>query len=285
MGGTGTIGATVFVTGSTGRLGRLLRLVWPDLLCGMPVVWSARQSMPGGLTWDIGRGAGPAMARHSIVVHLAGVLRDGPDQLAHNAVMAEAVCRVAHVAGARHVFLASTAAVYRPMPDDIPESAVPAPANPYGAAKLAAEQAARRVMRVLDAPGLTALRIGNVAGADALLGRQGTITLDPVPGQAGGPARSCIGPRRFAEVLADLIQKVMDGADLPPVLNVAEPGVVSMADLLTAAGRDWQFGPLRAQTIARVGLDTSQLCRLIPMAPATATGIVTDLAAVSGRWP
>jgi hypothetical protein len=58
-----------------------------------------------------------------------------------------------------------------------------------------------------------------------------------------------------------------------------------MADLLTAAGRDWRFGPPRPQVIARVGLATGLLRGLVPMVDANATRIVADLRALGGRWP
>lgn len=199
--------------------------------------------------------------------------------------MATALCRAAQAAGARHILLASTAAVYRPGPDDLDETDVPAPANPYGAAKLAAEQAAVAALTDPGSPGLTILRVGNVAGADALLGGQGPALLDPVQEQTGGPLRSYIGPVMLAQVLAHLAARGASGAAIPPILNIAQPPVVAMADLLSAAGRPWRYGPVQPGVVPRVGLATHRLAALMPLPTATAAGIVADLASLKDRWP
>jgi len=272
-------GQSLLVTGADGRLGRLLRLIWGD---GAGVIWTARRASPGVVGWCIGQDTPPALPPGVVVLHLAATLRGDADALARNASDTAALCQAAGAAGVAHVFLASTAAVYRPGPLDIPETAPPDPANPYGAAKHAAEQAARATLR---GPGLTVLRIGNVAGADALLGAGGPAVLDPVAGQPAGPLRSYIGPMVLAGVLAALVRQVQLGLVLPQVLNVAQPGVVAMGDLLTAAGRDWRFGPPREATVARVGLATDRLSALLPLPPATPAGITADLASLRGRWP
>ncbi len=276
---------TVLVTGSAGRLGWLLRLAWAGAAGGLPVLWTARKPGPGLTGWDIGRDAPPQMPRGAILLHLAGVVGGDGARLPLNAAVTREVCRAAAQAGAGHVFVASSVAVYRPGPSDLAETAPPDPASPYGAAKLQAEVAARQVLAESAMPGLTILRIGNVVGADALLGRAGPATLDPVAGQPGGPLRSYIGPGRLASVLAALIDLAHRGHRLPATLNLAEPGVVAMADLLTAAGRDWQFGPPNAQVVPRVGVDTRALQHLVPMPAATPAGLVADLAQFRGRWP
>lgn len=278
-------GAALLVTGAAGRLGHLLRLHWPDGVAGLVPLWTARRAGPGVLPWHIGQQDAPPLPPGSIVLHLAAELRGEPGHLARNAPITAEVCAAARQAAGRHVFVASSAAVYRPGPDDLCESTPPDPVNPYGAAKLAAEQAALREMSDPDAPGLTILRIGNVAGADALLGRTGPATLDPVAGQIGGPLRSYIGPGRLARVLEALITQAAAGQPLPQILNIAEPGVVAMADLLTAAGRVWQFGPPQPGTVPRVGLDTTRLQQLAPLPPVTARGIAADLDHLKGCWP
>ncbi|MGL6211589.1 MAG: NAD-dependent epimerase/dehydratase family protein, partial [Paracoccaceae bacterium] len=201
-----------------------------------------------------------------------------------NAMETALVCQAARAARAAHVVMASTAAVYAPGPGELAETDPLAPANPYGAAKLAAEQAAARELEG-SATGLTILRIGNVAGADALLGGVGPAVLDPVAGQEGGPHRSYIGPQVLGRVLGDLIGHLARGQVLPQVLNVAQPGVVAMGDLLTAAGRDWQFGPPKAEVVPRVVLSTERLDSLVTVPKATASGIVKDLQDLKGRWP
>ena len=276
---------TVVVTGSAGRIGSLLRLAWPPVVGSAPVLWTARQPALGLTGWDIGRDLPPPMPRGAILLHLAGVVGGDGTRLPLNAVLTCEVCRAAVQAGARHVFVASTVAVYRPGPSDLAETDAPDPANPYGAAKWQGELAAREVLSAPNAPGLTVLRIGNVAGADALLGRTGPMVLDPVEGQSGGPLRSYIGPGRLASVLAGLIDLAVRGRSLPATLNLAEPGVMAMADLLTAAGRDWRFGPPNPQVVPRVGVDTGALLHLVPIPAATPAGIVADLAQFKDRWP
>ena len=72
------------------------------------------------------------------------------------------------------------------------------PVSEYGRAKRDAEQALAKGLAG-SGVGLTCLRIGNIAGADALLGGQAAsgaaqVVLDPVAGQPMGPERSYIGP-------------------------------------------------------------------------------------------
>ena len=179
-------------------------------------------------------------------------------------MLTAAVCAAARAGRAGHVFVMSSAAVYAPGPLPLAETTPPGPVNPYGASKLAAEAAAVAALSG-SATGLTILRLANLAGADALLGNAKpgrTVTLDPVAGQAGGPERSYIGPRLLAQVLAALLLRAAQGGGLPAVLNVAQQPPVAMADLLTASGQDWCFGPPRAGTVARVVLDTDRLAAL-----------------------
>ena len=280
-----TSGETLLITGSAGRLGRGLRLLWPSKVCGLTPHWFGRHGTDETEAWHIRNSDPPSCLQGAVVLHLAAVLRGTAAELAANASMATALCAAAKNAGARHILLASTAAVYRPGAQDIPESQPPHPANPYGAAKLAAEHAAAQTLASPGDPDLTILRIGNVAGADALLGCQGPALLDPVKGQSGGPLRSYIGPQVLAQVLAELAGMAARGATLPRVLNIAQSPVVAMGDLLTAAQRDWRFGPPRDGVVPRVGLDANLLGSLVRLPPATATGIVADLDALKGRWP
>lgn len=121
---------------------------------------------------------------------------------------------------------------------------------------------------------VTALRIGNVAGADAILGgwRPG-MQIDRFP-DGRTPSRSYIGPVTLARVLHALCQ-----ADkLPPILNVAAPGAVEMGALLDAAGLAWQPKPAPAAAIPEVRLDTNALERHVDFTPETQTpaGLVRE---------
>jgi nucleoside-diphosphate-sugar epimerase len=269
------------VTGAGGRLGRLLRCLWPqELDPRLAPVWYARKpAIPGVSGWNMGVDAAPDLPRGVVILHLAGSVW----ALAEYRASTLAACAAAQQSGARHLFIASSGAVYRPQAGDNTEDTPPDPANAYGLAKLAAEQAARDAM----ATGLTLLRIGNIAGADALLGGNapGTrVVLDPVAGQ-NGPERSYLGPRVLASVFSGLAGLAVAGAALPLVLNVAQPGRIAMGDLLDAAGRDWGFGPPNPAVLPRLTLNTDRLAALLPLPAATAGGLVAELAALSGRWP
>jgi hypothetical protein len=128
---------------------------------------------------------------------------------------------------------------------------------------------------------VTVLRIGNVVGADGLIGAAvpgRTVVLDPAPGQARGPLRSWIGPVTLAHVLGDLAAMALRGAPLPPVLNIAALRPAGMADLLEAAGLPWAWGPNPAPLPA-VTLDTTALAALRPLPAATA-----DPAGMVAEW-
>ena len=273
-------GATgLLVTGASGRIGRALRAILPDNKAGdLPILWHGRRAGPGiDLVWDIGVNPPMTLPKGLIILHLAGRTVGNAQELDENRRAAAALCQAAPTA---HVFLMSSAAVYAPGPAPLTEADVPAPISPYGQAKLAAERAAA-------GPGVTILRLANLAGADALLGnvRAGyPVVLDPIAGQAGGPERSYIGPRVLTAVLLGLVARVAAGQTLPPVLNLAQPGVIAMADLLDARGQPWSFGPERAAAVARVVLATGLLQSLFPLPQATPAGLVADLDSVPG-WP
>jgi nucleoside-diphosphate-sugar epimerase len=121
---------------------------------------------------------------------------------------------------------------------------------------------------------VTSLRIGNIAGLDAILGgwRPG-FALDVLPG-GGTPRRSYVGMGDLAQALAD----VAAAEALPPALNIASPGAIAMGDLLAAAGLTWQPRPAPETVIAQVELETTRLAALSPVgaAPADADRMVQD---------
>lgn len=264
----------IAVTGATGRLGRLLRVVWATVPpTGLTPLWIGRSGGSGpdemcaDLTADL-----PDLPKGCILVHLAGSVAPGRPPSDH-AALARAAVAMADRAEARHLFLASTAAVYGVGMTAHAESGETQPASDYGRAKLAAEAV------VAGRTATTILRIGNVAGADAILGnRAARVVLDPVPGQPEGPLRSYIGPRSLTRVVAELAVLAQSGATLPAILNIAQAPTVGMASLLRAAGRDFDWGPPNPSVIPRVELVTTRLSALLPdLAPATADGLVKEL--------
>ena len=244
------------VVGASGRVGRLLARAWA--LGGLaPTLQHRGAALPLDLPqieWHPLAGASLESGRFRAMIVLAGAVRG---DLALNTQLAETCCAAAVQAGIGQVLLASSSAVYGVNGGLVCREDTPClPVNDYGRSKLAAEAVANR----WRARGLaiTALRIGNVAGADALLGgmRPGQPTKIDCFADGTGPVRSYIGPITLADVLAKLL-----GQDLPPVLNIGAPRPVAMADLAQAAGADWQYQPAPATAYQRITLDCSLLAR------------------------
>ena len=256
---------TVFpplVIGASGRIGGCLRWRWG----AHAALWQARRPQDGpepGAGWRIfaplqDPAALQAAAREAgQILCLAGPVPGRGGDLADSVALGAAAVRAGAAAGGR-VILASSAAVYGAQPgsqattlhEDLPLR----PANPYGQAKAEMEGEARRLADALGVD-LCLLRIGNVAGFDAILGgwRPG-FRLDRFA-DGRSPRRSYIGPLMLADVIAALLAL----PDLPPVLNVAQPGPVEMAALLRAAGRDFATAAAPQTAIAEVALDVTRL--------------------------
>ena len=271
--------ADLVIAGATGRVGRLLRAVWADAVGPAPL-WTSRQppGAPGWARWGIADGSPMPPAR--VLLLLAGVTAGPAEALAQNTTLAMAGCRAAAAAGASHVFIASSAAVYGPTGRrDAAEDGPTAPARPYGAAKLAMERAVQdwHAAAGRGAPGVTLLRIGNLAGADMLAASAdgGQVVLDRFD-DGQGPVRSYIGPVTLARVLAGLVGLIRAGRPMPAVLNLAEPGGVAMADLLAAAGIGFDWRPAPADALARVVLDVGRLRSLVPLPPADPARLVAE---------
>ena len=250
--------------GMGGRVGRLIAPFLPA-----DAILAGRRGP--GLVWDLNTGPGPLLdhvarqgAPEALVV-LSGVTpATGPD-MAANTVLAQTAMAAAQAAGLRRVLLASSAAVYGGAPrhagePPLHESDPAAPSSDYGRSKLAMEASAAPFR---DAGlQICALRIGNVAGADALLlNAPGPITLDRFA-DGGGPVRSYIGPETLARVLLALCDPEID---LPPLLNIAAPRPVTMQALAEAAGLpwSWQTAPPSAQQWQV--MDCQALAALVPI--------------------
>ena len=261
----------------------MLQLAWAQHhLLGFDPIWCDRRAVnPAFVQWDILTGDAPTLPKGAVILHLAGVLRGGPSTLCDNAAMALRVCDAAKAAGVRHVFFASSAAVYGRGLGDLSEGQTPNPVSDYGRAKLDMERQVLQWSHKSGAgpPGVTCLRIGNIVGADQLIGQSVAgrpIQLVAVPGHTGGPLRSYIGPGALASVLAMLICKAGRGDRLPRILNVASAQPVFMADLLAAAGLPFYFGAENRQAIHRVTLSTVWLAKLVPVNAATPAEMISD---------
>jgi nucleoside-diphosphate-sugar epimerase len=279
----GTNAKEVFFLGASGRLGRLLRPVWP----GTPAaIWHTRTAGLADISFDPLADGGAtlfaaALQGHAVLVNLAGPARPGAANGADHSALAFAALDAAREAGLRHVFLMSSAAVYGRHTGPAREDSPTRPLSDYGHAKLAMEAVAVRwrADAGANAPGVTCLRLGNVAGADLLLGgwRPGqTVELDMIGGSEP-LRRSYIGPTVLGQVLAQLVRLALTQRDLPGVLNIAQPSPVSMAELLQVASIPWQPRLAEATAIAEVNLDTERLSALIgPLPPANAAALIAD---------
>lgn len=229
-------------------------------------LWHARAARPGWITGDLLEDpAGLIRAGRGVqaVLSLAGVV-NGAGDVALNKALGAAAVEIGAALGAP-VLLASSAAVYGRGSGLLREAAVLAPENAYGQAKAEMEAHCAALGARRGVP-VTSLRIGNIAGLDAILGgwRPG-FRLDRFA-DGHTPRRSYIGLRTLAEVLHHLSAR---GGDLPPVLNIATAEVVEMGALLDAAGLAWDAQPAPPEAIAEVALDVTLLQGVCPI-PASA---------------
>jgi len=265
--------APLIIIGAGGRIGRLLRKLWTENpVRGVSTIWLTRQD------WDIGAQRPPALPTGGIVLDLAGVTRD---DFGRNPLLASEVAELSGALGCKLIYV-SSASVYPGGAMPMDEDCAPAPLSAYGRSKVAAELAVRTI-----APDATVLRVGNIAGADALLGGNSPgnlVLLDQTATGLRGPVRSYIGPHVLADGLASLCQRALAAQGLPPTLNLAQPGPVAMADLLDAAGYSWAFKDPRDGVIDRVELSLDRLLRLLKIPVASAASLVEDLRRLRG-WP
>jgi len=247
----------VVMLGTGGKLGQLLRPRWPS-----DAIWTTRAEIDIADRETLERTLGSA----DVIFCFAGVTHGSNIPMERNATLARQTLDAAQGA---HVFLFSSAAVYGSAVGPLTEDGPVSPQSSYAEAKLKMEELA-----AMHPNPCTCLRLGNVAGADAILaGWKPGFELDQFADGAT-PARSYIGPGKLAHVLNELTHK----DDLPGVLNVAAPDPVLMGDLLDAATLEWSPRPATDRTIAKVHLDTAILERFTPFAisDSTATGIVAD---------
>lgn len=252
---------SVLVLGATGRIGTFLRKSWS----GTGPLWQTRGAAPGP-GWvridPLADAAGLARAAQgrAAILCLAGVVPGQGGDLADNARLARAAVRAGAAAGAR-VLLTSSAAVYGARGGLLSETTEPLPASDYGRAKVRMEAEAADLAAGLGVE-VTALRIGNIAGVDAILGgwRPGFALDRFADGRT--PRRSYIGVQSLARVLADLAGQ----GGLPGVLNLAAPGAVEMGALLDAAGLGWTPRPAPDTAIPEVVLDISRLAGVTALA-------------------
>lgn len=262
----------LLLVGGTGRVGRMVQHHWDaEPPKGAKIIHQHRdQHRSDGLYWDVSEGPDDELGALDIdtIVCLAGVTPGGGKDLSLNSVLAQNVLRAAHRAGIGRVLLASSSAVYG-AGTGVPfhESDELNPDNAYGEAKIEMEKlCAEWRDKEIE---ICCLRIGNVAGADALLCNVANLAPDqPVTidcfSDGRGPIRSYIGAGSLAKALSNL---AIQQGQLPQTLNVGAPFVVAMEDLARAAGHPFEFqsAPFGAQQ--RIVLDCQALAKLHEFEP------------------
>jgi nucleoside-diphosphate-sugar epimerase len=262
------------ILGATGKVGQALAKVWPD----SAGLWQHRPGtahpviagFPGkSLEWDILGSAPPPLPKGLTgVVVLAGVTEGGDTALERNTDLALTAVEAAQAAGIPRVLVASTQAVYGTESLRVNEATPCKPAAPYGKAKRAMEIA------LAGRSGVTCLRLGNVAGSDSLFraAQDGPVTLDRFP-DGHGPRRSYIGPETLAHVLTRLLDPALT---LPPVMNVASPGLVGMDAILRTAQVSFETRAAPAHALQALELDVSKLLEFVPLPQVSARSLVGE---------
>jgi nucleoside-diphosphate-sugar epimerase len=267
----------MLLLGATGRLGAMLRRFWPqpdDLFC------QSREKKTGFVDIDplsdIGK-LGKVSQGTRAILCLSGITpersRRTGEPMSLNTDLAMAALRAAVDGRVPRLFVASSAAVYGAAPGKLAENADCVPVSPYGEAKRAMERAVL-TGAAQSSVAVTILRIGNVAGADAVLGgwRAG-MQIDRFPDLCT-PHRSYIGPATLARVLYQLSLS----ETLPEILNIAAPGTIAMDALLDEAGLQWAPRPASGDAIEKVELSTRILERHVafPSVASTARTMVAE---------
>ncbi len=256
------MGRVIFL-GSTGKLGRALQRVWsaspPE---GLEPLWLGRKALE----------TQSRLPRAQAVVALWGVTHGPAQALAQNVPLAEAARVLAKASGAERVLHLSSAAVYGACAKADPSEAAPlAPLGAYGQAKADMEA---RIALFGPRPRNCVLRLGNVAGCDSLFRTlaEGRVAEIDQFESGKGPQRSYISVPQFGRVLEALLALPL--AELPDVLNVAQPGVAEMGAIAAAAGAPVCWRPAPAGALARVALDVRALQRIVGLPEVTPEALV-----------
>lgn len=263
----------VLVLGSNGRIGRMLRRTWTQYAAqytGIEFVFQTRHTSsahPDDLVWDILAQPPSAIedaAPFDCMIVLSGITPRPDANFTLNTSIGVACVSAAVSLGIPHLLLASTSAVYGTYSDEpFVESDPLDPVNDYGRSKREMEEVCTAQARAAGL-GLCCLRIGNVAGADALLINGAALAageyllLDHF-GNGGTPVRSYIGPQSLARVMVSLVRERMQ---LPAALNIAVPDAVTMYALAHAAGIQVELRPTQENAHQYVSLECSALTNI-----------------------
>jgi nucleoside-diphosphate-sugar epimerase len=262
--------------GSSGRIGQLVKAVWPaPESSGLSVDWQFRthRDLPKDAFHWSDLSDPSALIEHIALVGavdgafvFVGVTPNGSSPagtaMTDNIDLALSTIESCAKAGLKQLIVASSSAVYGAGTGDaFSEVSLTQPVNAYGAAKLEMENVCREAAARVGVE-VCFLRIGNVAGADSLLGRFAAhaqpLTLDIFP-DGDGPRRSYIGAVGLSHVLTKL---ALTSEALPDVLNVGASASVSMNALLDAADVEWSKREVASSPLQNIVLDCHLLERL-----------------------
>lgn len=260
--------------GASGRIGQALRHFAPK---SIPLTLQGRARPETALAQEDWRILSPLQQEGALsqaatgcsqILCLAGAVQG---DLAANSQLALAALEAGAAAGCRRVVLTSSAAVYGAQAGLLREDQALKPASAYGRAK--AEMEAQALVRAAELGiEVVILRIGNVAGFDAILGGwKPGFCLDQFA-DGSTPRRSYIGVKTLSHALLDL----MGCARLPQVLNLAQPTPILMGDLLRAADLGFTLRPAPPEAIAEVSFDLSRLSQHISLPEARAESLVAE---------
>nr|WP_299364901.1 NAD(P)-dependent oxidoreductase [uncultured Paracoccus sp.] len=248
----------------------MVRRHWSRYPPDAELVYQSRRDK-SDLLWDPLTSPLPSEAgQFSCLIAFAGITPATGSRLELNVTLAEATLAAARAANIPRVLLTSSSAVYGAPLAHAPlrETDLPHPLNTYGKTKAAMEEVC--VWWRADGLEVCCLRIGNVAGADALLlsgdraTHQDPLHIDQFA-DGDGPRRSYIGPSTLAKVMEALANTQ---SALPDVLNIAAPHPVGMRDLAVAAGFPWTWVRAPQSAVQDITLNCTALSRLYEFSPA-----------------
>lgn len=261
---------TTTLLGANGKLGSILA----SHARRAGLTWRTQaRSGPTDIIWS-GDFDGPAVEAvfqpGSTIINMIGVTSsDTQAMIDTNELFVTRLLRTARQAGVAHVVLMSSAAVYgvaenSPVHEDAPLQ----PITPYGETKANMEHIAQLAANETSPMAISILRIGNVAGADALFAAAKRHVEAGKPMQlhrlpdGTAPMRSYIGPRDLFDAVHTLSARHSGPAR---VVNVAHPQPVHLDAMLQAykshqlPDLEWIDVPIPAGVPAAVTLSTDTL--------------------------
>ncbi len=241
----------VLFLGANGKAGRALQ-----------AFWYAHPSTRFEQVWATPHEERAALGPFEAVVALWGVTPGSARDMSENVTLAERAVTLAQSSGARLVVHLSSAAVYSPSDAPLTEASLTEPEGAYGLAKCAMEA---HLAQMPAPPQNCILRVANLAGAESLfkaLSSDAPITVKRFA-DGTGPLRSYVAIPELAQVIEALVCARAEA--LPPVMNVAAGAPVSVAEIVEAAGRAFDWEDAGPKDVRSYELDTSLQDKLVTL--------------------